>query len=119
MLTVADTAFSIAVVRAEEASRPAGERLFDDPFATLFARAGANAAEGTRRYLDLPFFRDGVRLRTRFIDDSVRDGLAAGLDQIVLLGAGFDARGFRMAEITERRSAVYEIDTPEQMERKR
>jgi methyltransferase (TIGR00027 family) len=119
MLTAADTAFSIAVVRAEEADRPAAERLFEDPYAPLFARAGAHAAEGTQRYLNLPFFRDGVRLRTRFIDDFVRDGLAAGLDQVVILGAGFDARGWRMPEIEQRRAAVYEIDTAEQLERKR
>jgi hypothetical protein len=29
--------------------------------------------ESTQRFLDLPFFRDGVRLRTRFLDDCVRD----------------------------------------------
>ena len=26
-----------------------------------------------QRFLDLPFFRDGVRLRTRFLDDCVRE----------------------------------------------
>ena len=60
--SVADTAFSIAVVRAEEALLPEGERLFDDPFAAIFAAAGAHAAESTQRFLDLPFFRDGIRL---------------------------------------------------------
>lgn len=117
--TVADTAFSIAVVRAEEGSRPDGERLFTDPYASVFAAAGASAAESTQRFLDLPFFRDGVRLRTKFLDDCVRDGLTAGLDQVVLLGAGFDARGLRMTEIEARRATVFEVDTPEQMARKR
>ena len=117
--TVADTAFSIAVVRAEEGGRPEGERLFVDPFASAFAAAGAHAAESTQRFLDMPFFRDGVRLRTRFLDDCVRDGLAAGLDQLVLLGAGFDARGLRMTEIEARRARVFEVDTPYQLDRKR
>jgi methyltransferase (TIGR00027 family) len=117
--TVADTAFSIAVVRAEEGDRPDGERLFVDPYASAFAAAGTDVAESTQRFLDLPFFRDGIRLRTRFLDDCVRDGLAAGLDQIVLLGAGFDARGLRMAEIAARRATVFEVDTPYQMDRKR
>ena len=117
--TVADTAFSIAVVRAEEASRPDGERLFTDPYASVFAAAGAHAAESTQRFLDLPGFRDGVRLRTKFLDDCVRDGLTAGLDQVVLLGAGFDARGLRMTEIEARRAMVFEVDTPEQLARKR
>jgi methyltransferase (TIGR00027 family) len=117
--TVADTAFSIAVVRAEEESRPEGERLFTDPYASTFAKEGGHAAESTQRFLDLPFFRDGIRLRTRFLDDCVRDGLAAGLEQIVLLGAGFDARGLRMKEIESRGAKVFEIDTPYQMDRKR
>lgn len=117
--TVADTAFSIAAVRAEEGRRPEGERLFVDPYADAFAAAGAHAAESTQRFLDLPFFRDGVRLRTKFIDDCVRGGMTAGLDQVVLLGAGFDARGLRMAEIEARRATVFEVDTPEQLARKR
>jgi methyltransferase (TIGR00027 family) len=117
--TIADTAFSIAVVRAEEGRRPNAERLFDDPYAHLFAAAGEHAAENTQRFLDLPFFREGVRMRTRFIDDAVRDGLADGLDQVVLLGAGFDARGLRIREIEKPRVRVYEVDTAEQLARKR
>jgi len=117
--SVADTAFSIAVVRAEEGQRPRDERLFDDPYAHLFAAAGEHAAECTKRFLDLPMFREGVRIRTRFIDDAVREGLEGGLDQVVLLGAGFDARGLRLREIEKRRVRVYEVDTAEQLARKR
>jgi methyltransferase (TIGR00027 family) len=117
--SISDTAFSIAVARAQEGRRPEAERLFEDPYASTFAAAGAHAEESTQRFLDLPFFSDGVRLRTRFIDDAVRDGLAAGLDQIVLLGAGFDARGLRMREISARSARVYEVDTVEQLARKR
>jgi methyltransferase (TIGR00027 family) len=117
--SVADTAFSIAAVRADEGKLPEAERLFDDPYAAIFAAGGAHAAEATQRFLDLPFFRDGVRLRTRFIDDYVRQSLAAGAPQLVLLGAGFDARGLRIPEVAERRVAVFEVDTPEQLARKR
>jgi hypothetical protein len=92
--TVADTPFSIAVVRAEEGALPANERLFVDPYASAFAAAGAHCAESTQRFLDLPFFRDGIRIRTRFIDDCVRESLAAGLDQVVLLGAASTRAGF-------------------------
>jgi methyltransferase (TIGR00027 family) len=117
--SVADTAFSIAVVRAAEGDRPTAERLFDDPYAHLFAAVGEHAAENTQRFLDLPFFREGVRMRTRFIDDALRDGLADGLDQVVLLGAGFDARGLRIREIEQRHVRVFEVDTAEQLARKR
>ncbi len=111
--TIADTAFSIAAIRAEESE------LFDDPYAKHFAAAGAHAAEATQRYLDLPFFKEGVRLRTRFIDDYVRDALAAGLSQVVILGAGFDMRALRIPEIAERAIPTYEIDVPDQLARKR
>ena len=110
MLTAADTAYAIAHIRALEANIPAPERLFDDPYAAVFAAAGEHAREGTERFLSLPFFRDAVRLRTRFFDDFVRDGVAAGARQVVLMGAGFDARGLRLPEIAAQGARVYEID---------
>jgi methyltransferase (TIGR00027 family) len=119
LVTIADTAFSIAEVRAAESGLPPKERLFDDPYARHFLAAGAHAREATDRYLALPFFRDGIRLRTRFIDDEVRAALRAGARQLVLLGAGFDARGIRLAEATTAGVATFEVDTPEQLERKR
>lgn len=119
MVTVADTAFSIAAVRAAEGALPPHERLFEDPYAACFAPLGAHAAEATERYLALPFFELGVRLRTRFIDDEVRVALGAGARQLVLLGAGFDARGLRMQEVASTGTRVFEVDTPEQLARKR
>jgi methyltransferase (TIGR00027 family) len=119
MLTVADTAYAVAVVRAMEAELPPAERLFDDPYAALFASAGAHAAEGTQRFLDLQFMREAVRLRTRFIDDFVRAGLASGVTQVVLFGAGFDARGMRMPEIAAHGARVFEVDFVAQLARKR
>lgn len=118
MVDVADTAFSIAVVRAEEGERPASEQLFVDPYARLFAAAGAHAAAATQRYLDLPFFRDGIRLRTRAIDDAVREGLGPQ-SQLVILGAGFDMRALRLPEVERLGARVFEIDTPAQLARKR
>jgi methyltransferase (TIGR00027 family) len=119
MLTVSDTAFAIATIRAMESELPASSQLFVDPYASLFAAAGAHAAEGTKRFLSLPFFRDGIRLRTRGIDDFVRAGLADGLDQIVVLGAGFDARGLRMPEVAAHGARVYEVDFAALLEAKR
>jgi methyltransferase (TIGR00027 family) len=105
MLTPFDTAFSIAAVRDDERLLPVKDRLFDDPYAGLFRAAGAHAEEGTKRFLALPFFKDGIRLRTRFIDDVLGKALEDGIDQIVLLGAGFDARAFRIPAIIARELA--------------
>jgi methyltransferase (TIGR00027 family) len=119
VLTSKDTAFAMAHMRAIEADRAPADRLFEDPYAKIFAAAGAHAQEGTQRFLDLPFMVDAIRLRARFIDDFVRDGLRESADQIVMLGAGFDARALRMPEIAEHGVRVFEIDFAEQLENKR
>ena len=119
MVTAADTAFAIATMRALERERPPAEQLFEDPYAAIFHGAGAHAREGTERLLQLPFFVDAIRLRTRFIDDSVREGLGDGIEQLVLLGARFDMRALRMAELVASGARVYEVDFAAQLETKR
>lgn len=118
MVQVTDTAAAIARLRAAENELPAGERLFEDPLARLFV-GGAAATEATERLLTVPFFREHVRLRTRFIDDCVRASLADGIAQIVVLGAGFDCRALRMPEIAAAGALVLEVDLGAQLETKR
>jgi methyltransferase (TIGR00027 family) len=48
--------------------------------------------------------------RTRFIDDVVEANLRSGIDQVVILGAGFDARAYRIAALA--RATVFEVDHP-------
>lgn len=111
---VTDTAAAIARVRAEERKLPVEQRLFEDPFATLFA-ANRGPDELVERFLSIPFFRPQVRLRTRFIDDLVREALAEQTKQIVILGAGFDCRALRLAEVEQCGALVYEVDLPVQL----
>ncbi|MBL8742499.1 MAG: class I SAM-dependent methyltransferase [Myxococcales bacterium] len=119
MLSAADTAYAIATIRALEAELPADSRLFEDPYAAVFAEAGAHAAEGTQRFLALPNFRDAVRLRVRGIDDIVRDSIATGVRQLVLMGAGFDSRSLRLPEVEAHDVRVFEVDGAGLLERKR
>src|SRR5438132_10435805 len=95
---VTDTAAAIARVRSWESELPEDQRLFEDPYAHLFA-GGSAADEAVQLFLSAPVFRDHVRLRTRFIDDAVRAALAAGVAQIINLGVGFDCRTLRLGEI--------------------
>lgn len=118
MLTVADTAYAIAAVRAREAERPEAERLFTDPYAHLFEAAGEHAREGVERFLALPFFADAIRLRTRHIDDVVRASLRQGARQLVLMGVGFDTRALRLEEVATFEARSFEIDLPAQIESK-
>jgi methyltransferase (TIGR00027 family) len=111
-----DTAAPIAAMRAKEQERPPGQRLFTDPYAHLFAPVNADVSG---IWAHVPFFAEQVRLRTRFIDDSVRDALAGGTNVIVLVGAGFDTRGLRMTEIADAGARVIEVDHGDQLEEKR
>ena len=54
--------------------------------------------------------------RTRFIDELVRRALATGIDQVVLLGAGYDARAYRLIDGGP---VVFEVDHPDTLARKR
>jgi methyltransferase (TIGR00027 family) len=116
-LEITDTAAAIARVRSWERDLPEAERLFDDPYAHLFA-GGEAADEAVRLFLSAPIFRDHIRLRTRFIDDAVRAALAAGIVQVVNLGVGFDCRTLRLSEIAEHGAQVFEVDLAAQLERK-
>ena len=49
-------------------------------------------------------------MRTRFLDDLVLDGCAHGCRQVVILGAGLDARAFRLAFPSGVR--LFELDLP-------
>lgn len=114
---ITDTAAAIARVRSWESQLPADQRLFEDPYAHLFG-GGAGADEAVQLFLAAPIFRDQVRLRTRFIDDAVRAALAAGVKQVLNLGAGFDCRALRLPEIAQQGAQVFEVDLAAQLERK-
>lgn len=53
---------------------------------------------------------DHVALRTAAIDDALRDACAQGFAQVVLLGAGLDARAWRLAALGD--AVVFEVDHP-------
>ena len=117
MTSVSDTAQPIAWVRARESALPAADRLFDDPYARLFAGTGAES-DTARAMFSIPFFSTAVRLRTRYLDDAVRYALGLGYRQLVLLGAGFDCRGLRLPEIAAAGALVFEVDFPDQLDHK-
>ena len=61
-------------------------------------------------YVDkrMPGARTSAIARTRLIDDRLREVLATGIKQVVILGAGFDCRSIRLPEL--RRATVFEVD---------
>ena len=112
---VGATAVGVAAVRAAETERP--DRLFADSLAAGFVRAAElahlppRAGGRTHRRASLDAW---IIVRTRFLDDLVLDACARGCRQVVILGAGLDARAFRLGWPDKPR--VFEIDLPQVLE---
>jgi methyltransferase (TIGR00027 family) len=116
------TAAYMALFRAIESTRPADRRLFADPLAARFLHRRLRIAAFAARlpaigglvpwYIDRrwPGPRPSGVVRTRVIDDAVRDAVVAGCSQVVLLGAGYDTRPYRLRELAE--IEVFEVDHP-------
>ncbi len=110
------TAAGIAVLRAIESSKPQDERVCYDPYARqfipgwfywmcrIFTSTGYAELRG-------PGVQGFLAARERYIDDFLIDRLAGGLDQIVLLGAGYDSRPYRF-EGLKQSGKVFEVDYP-------
>lgn len=101
---VASTALWMAAVRARESARP--DRLFDDPLAEALA-----GPEGQRIMDEMEAGmpdNPAIPIRTRFLDDGLRTGVAAGIGQVVLVAAGMDTRAFRLGLPSD--VVVYELD---------
>ncbi|HSD85321.1 MAG TPA: class I SAM-dependent methyltransferase [Anaerolineae bacterium] len=110
------TASGIAIVRALESEKPATERICYDPYARQFV---GSALYHFVRFFDRLGYSEkrgpGVMgfliVRERYIDDYLKTGLAQGVRQVIILGAGFDARAYRFEEF-QHGVKVFEVDHP-------
>jgi methyltransferase (TIGR00027 family) len=119
-----------ALFRAIETYRwPHRERLFSDPLAPTFLGPRGRKFFRLSRiplldhlvisYIDKkwPGVRPSALGRTCWIDDQLRNALQDGIKQIVILGAGYDCRAYRLPgmEILN----VFEVDHPSTMKIKK
>ena len=120
------TAEITCLMRARERHRAPAVRIVDDPYAHLFlSTVGRAAAEAARlrgpvtRALErlAPGVTTFVLCRHRFIDDRLHAALAAGVEQVLVLGAGYDTRAYRFARELAGRP-VFELDHPATSRRK-
>jgi methyltransferase (TIGR00027 family) len=119
----------MALFRAVETAERPDRRLFEDPYAIPLLsgklKALAKGAQipglgrSVRAFLDFgwPYTRSSGVVRTRLIDDLVRDSIRAGIRQFVVLGAGFDSRAFRLPEVQG--IPIFEVDHPATQRAKR
>jgi methyltransferase (TIGR00027 family) len=104
---VVGTAFVVAEYRNDENKE--AHPLYRDPFVHLFLDEESKKV-ADRISQSFPPIRNNVRLRTRYFDDRLRDQIAQGRRQVVILGAGLDTRPQRIAADGV---AYFEIDAPE------
>jgi len=93
---------------------------FSDPTARVFlsdkgkrSLAKIEVARERKTGMKLEMARvmaDMIALRTTAIDTAVREAIAGGTRQLVILGAGYDGRAWRMPELAGVR--VFEVDHP-------
>ena len=108
------TAQGIAFVRAFESAKPENERICYDPLARrlinpafyilgkLFINYAERKGPGVIAFL---------ATRCRCMDDYLQACLAAGIEQLVILGAGLDSRAYRSKGLRGR-VQVFEVDHP-------
>lgn len=125
------TAAFVAACRGLSPILPDDARLVDDPYGLRFGAPPlapvAALLDGAPRALRfgarvvaapvLPWVLY-MQVRTRAIDDAVIGFVRAGGAQVVILGAGFDARAVRLAAQL-RGVSVFEVDHPATQARKR
>jgi methyltransferase (TIGR00027 family) len=110
------TAFSTAAMRAIEMEKPVDERICSDSLALEFIpawfyvfmkRLTATRYAERRAAGDLGF----IVARCRYMDDVLAEALGQGIQQLVILGAGFDSRAYRFDQLKDG-VKVFEVDHP-------
>jgi methyltransferase (TIGR00027 family) len=110
----------VAAIRAAWSKRPEDERVCYDPLARHFlgpelasiiddpnlTEAAAAAVEEST-----PGAIGCVGARTRYIDDYLKTCIGGGIEQLVIMGAGYDTRPYRFPEL-EGKVRVFELDQP-------
>ena len=123
---VGSTAIGAMAFKAMESFVPERQRLFDDSVAIRFLppflgfvirqKLLRSALQGLleRR---MPGTYGGMVCRTRYLDDVVMASVSTGIRNIVIVGAGFDTRPYRLELGAAVR--VFELDLPAMIEAKK
>lgn len=110
----------IAMQRFGESAKPEGERICYDPYAVHFIspeiiKFGMEHPEEAKMKVEqmeklFPGLSSSIMARVRYFDEFVKKSIAEGIEQLVVLGAGYDTRAYRIGELTDIK--VFEVDHP-------
>lgn len=114
------TAERVAILRAKESMKPDGERICFDPYAIHFISPGilewaTHNPEEVRAMQErterlVPGLDNSIIARVRYFDDFISRSIDEGVVQLVILGAGYDSRPYRIDGLKKIRS--FEVDHP-------
>jgi methyltransferase (TIGR00027 family) len=113
------SAETVAVFRAAEYIKPLGQRICEDHLSVFFLRRRYQYLGRSRLLVRFatwlvaekrfPGCVGSVVARTRYFDECLRSAIQEGIEQLVILGAGYDTRAYRFEELKTKIKA-YEID---------
>jgi methyltransferase (TIGR00027 family) len=114
------TAEITALFRTIETNKPPRIRLLNDIYAANFLRPLIRLITRSRLLTKFalwlaierrfPGASDTVVSRVRFVDDCLINCIKDGIEQLVILGAGYDSRAFRFDRLKDIRT--FEVDHP-------
>lgn len=115
------SAEGVALQRLRESVRPESERICYDPYAIhfispdvlefIYKNPDLVKAETEQYEKFLPGIFNSLIARVRYFDDIVRESIEKGLEQLVILGAGYDTRAYRIEGL--KTIKVFEVDHPD------
>lgn len=118
----------IALQRLAESQLPEDIRIFCDQYATYFINrhvlewakehpieAKVMAEEYERK---MPGWSNSIRARIRYFDDIIQNAATDGFRQLVILGAGYDTRAYRIDSL-KNGIKVFEVDNLSTIKRKK
>ena len=109
-----------AAIRAAETDKPENERLCYDPYAISFLGTTIKFIGMVPPFRKLalwylekkhPFIIDCISARTRYIDEYINERIEDDIQQLIILGAGYDSRAYRIEKL-KGKVKVFEVDHP-------
>ncbi len=111
------TAEEVTLIRISESQKEEDERICYDPLAIHFISLetlellGNNPEINKEKDVIFRGVANSIAARVRYFDEFVEKCIIEGLEQLVILGAGYDTRAYRLEGIKEN-VKVFEIDHP-------
>ena len=112
MKSPSKTAEEVTIIRIIESTKPEDERICYDPLAVHFI--GSKTLKLLQKNPEkekqnvLKGVANTIAARVRYFDDFVEKSIVEGLEQLVILGAGYDTRAYRIEGL--KNVKVFEVD---------